>query len=529
MDEGLMGQGVLGILDGSSWPILFYNNGLPEEPLSYYLSALSVSLFGQSTFAMRLPNALLGTLTIPLVWLCARMFLTPRAAVIAALYFATFRWHFHFSRLGFRTLLAPLFCLFIFWALAQFLVRGKLVWAGLGGLFLGASLYTYTGMRPVVVAIILWISVALLARTVKRLPANHTDSENDRFLPMKGFALILGVMLLVVAPLGLHFLKNPEHFSSRQNDVTLFNDEGFQWGLFGRHARDVALMGILRGDDEIKHNLPGGPLFGQAYLWNTDSVTEFFEWQALKDTGLVPEAAVTPEGRLDPNGFGHPVFDLITGVLFYLGLGIFVVQALRGSALSWGLVIWLCAGSANSVFSQGAPNQLRMLMVSPLACFAVAQGLEFLLAKVHFWRSKERDLAVVILLWGWFSAGEIHRYFSEWANHPDLGRAFNLDFTEVANWLNENGRDQPLIIGPEFFVQFTTVDFLSRGLVPLKADSKANEAFVDPFEKGNWLLLTNTQYFPPLQLSIPEDKQLKTIKTFSHEGKFIWLTVVEVE
>lgn len=532
MDEGLMGQGVLGILDGTSRPILFFNGGLPEEPLSYYLSALSVFFFGQNTFAMRLPNALFGTLTIPLVWGCARAYVGPRAAVIAALYFATFRWHVHFSRLGFRTLLAPFFTLLIFWSLGLFWNRRRTLWAALGGIFLGGSLYTYTGMRPVVLGVLAWFAVIAVVDLVqsKRASREQTPDQNDPYLPIKGVLVSLFFAVLVAAPLGIHFLKNPTHFSSRQNDVTLFREKGFQWELFGRHARDVALMGILRGDDEIKHNLPGSPNFGQAYLWSTHAETEFAQWNALKETELLPDGAFTPEGRFDPNGYGHPVFDLVTGILFYLGLVVVAVRAFKGCALSWGLLMWLCAGSANSVFSQGAPNQLRMLMVAPLACIAVGQGLDFLMSNIPLWKSRGRDLAVLVVLWGWFSAGETHRYFNEWARHPDVGRAFNFDFTEVARWLQENGSEQELILGPEFFVNFTSVDFLTRGVVPIKSDSSflAETNDTQELETGTWLLVTNPAIYPPLQVSIPEKTKLIPVHAFSHEGQFIWLTVYEV-
>ncbi len=535
MDEGLMGQGVLGILDGSAWPILFYNSGLPEEPISYYLSAISVYLFGQNTFAMRLPNALFGTLSIPLVWLTARLFIGPKAAVIAALYFATFRWHVHFSRLGFRTLLAPFFTLLIFWAFAKFWQQKRLLWACFAGVFLGASLYTYTGMRTMVLGILVWFSVGVIIETIRlrrtTTPALNAEAKPaDQLMPLKGLMAAVGFALLVFAPLGGHFLYNPEHFSSRQNDVTLFNEDGFQWELFRRHVRDVALMGAFRGDDEIKHNLPGSPSFVQSYLWHTNADTEFEQWQALKQAGLPPDGAFTPDGRFDPNGFGHPVFDLLTGALFYLGLILTMIKALRGSAMHWGLLIWLFAGSANSIFSQGAPNQLRMLMVAPLACMMVGQALDWLLRALPMWKNPLRDVLVLTLLWGWFSAGETYRYFHEWAPHPDVGRAFNRDFTEVAQWLQENAPNDQPVIGPEFFVKFTSVDFLTRGIVSIKSDVEfADSTKGDRPKSGTWLLITNTQYFPPLQLEVPESTPLNLVKEFSHEGKFTWVAVYELQ
>lgn len=60
---------------------LLYGHG----PLSSYLEAPFVYLFGLDTWMARLPDLLLGLLTIPLVYLAGRRISTPRAGLIAAL------------------------------------------------------------------------------------------------------------------------------------------------------------------------------------------------------------------------------------------------------------------------------------------------------------------------------------------------------------------------------------------------------------------------------------------------------------
>ncbi len=60
---------------------LFYGHG----PLSSYLEASFVYLFGLDTWMARLPDLLFGVLAIPLVYLAGRRISTPRAGLIAAL------------------------------------------------------------------------------------------------------------------------------------------------------------------------------------------------------------------------------------------------------------------------------------------------------------------------------------------------------------------------------------------------------------------------------------------------------------
>src|SRR5918995_3585408 len=88
-DEETMAMATMHILkDG--WPILpsgmFYPRGLTE----LYLMALSVLVFGESEWALRLPSALCGVLVIALTYLVGRRFLRPQwnlalAATVALL------------------------------------------------------------------------------------------------------------------------------------------------------------------------------------------------------------------------------------------------------------------------------------------------------------------------------------------------------------------------------------------------------------------------------------------------------------
>jgi hypothetical protein len=88
-DEETMAMATMHILkDG--WPILpsgmFYPRGLTE----LYLMALSVLVFGESEWALRLPSALCGVLVIALTYLVGRRFLRPHwnlalAATVALL------------------------------------------------------------------------------------------------------------------------------------------------------------------------------------------------------------------------------------------------------------------------------------------------------------------------------------------------------------------------------------------------------------------------------------------------------------
>ncbi|MFL6619338.1 MAG: ArnT family glycosyltransferase [Povalibacter sp.] len=87
-DEETMAMATMAILREGA-PILpsgmFYPRGLTE----LYLMAASVSIFGESEWAFRLPSALCGVALIPLSYLAARRYLTPKWSLALAACVAT--------------------------------------------------------------------------------------------------------------------------------------------------------------------------------------------------------------------------------------------------------------------------------------------------------------------------------------------------------------------------------------------------------------------------------------------------------
>lgn len=69
-DEAYNGLDARAVADGERFPLYFAgNNG--REPLYLYLQAVAVKLLGPSAYALRLTSALIGILTVPLVFVCA--------------------------------------------------------------------------------------------------------------------------------------------------------------------------------------------------------------------------------------------------------------------------------------------------------------------------------------------------------------------------------------------------------------------------------------------------------------------------
>src|SRR3989344_1760646 len=101
---------------GEPWYQLIYTNlrsfGDARFPLYSFLAIPSIKLLGLNEFAVRLPNAILGTLAIAAVYLLAKKLINWQTGQLAALLLAISPWHVSLSRGAFETntltLLAPL-------------------------------------------------------------------------------------------------------------------------------------------------------------------------------------------------------------------------------------------------------------------------------------------------------------------------------------------------------------------------------------------------------------------------------------
>lgn len=145
-------------------PVVFTSFGDYKAPLAVYVTGLSTTLFGVSTWATRLPFALAGILTVGLVsgitWFRTKSWAW---SLFAAWILAVLPWHIHFSRIAFESGLATFFfALFLLsWQALRHLAaapnKTKMLWWS--ALIIGVlgSVYTYHSSK-----IVLPLSIATI-------------------------------------------------------------------------------------------------------------------------------------------------------------------------------------------------------------------------------------------------------------------------------------------------------------------------------------------------------------------------------
>ena len=243
VDEAFYGVDALHVMQGER--AIFFEANFGREPLFIYLAAGWMSLFGVSPVTFRLLSGAIGTLTVlAMFWLGREVFWDERgpanAVGLAAALFSAFLFvNVSFGRSAQRVITFPLFVALVMAALARCLRTRRARDALLTGGLLGLSLYTYSAIR------VLPIAVALAF-------ALWWAWERDaRFLV--NCALVAAVALVAFAPLGFYFVTHPDSFLFRAADTLT------------TAPLDVNLMRVLRlfvsrGDKDMAINIPKRPM-----------------------------------------------------------------------------------------------------------------------------------------------------------------------------------------------------------------------------------------------------------------------------
>jgi 4-amino-4-deoxy-L-arabinose transferase-like glycosyltransferase len=399
-DEAYNGLDARSVAEGARLPLYFTgNNG--REPLYIYLQAVMVALLGPTPYALRLTSALIGIVTIPLTYFCARVWLqgagdrdaAPPAwlvwpALIAAAGMAISFWHVSLSRLAFRVVLLPalsLPALAFFWLAWTGGRRRDYVWSGI---WFGLALYSYLAARllPFVVLafVVIELIIALLAR--------HEDFRPIWRRRIGGLGWLMGAGLLVSLPLLIAVVQDPALISARTGDVSILTAS--------------------------QTDMPGTP--GQRFVANTGAIARSFY-----DRG---------DQNLRHNLSGRPVQDWWLAALFTVGW-LAALWRVREARMRL-LLLWFAIMALPSLLSTDAPHALRMAgMLPPLALLygVGAQAIQHLARRRIAPNVVGGVLLAIVLCIG--GALTVRDYFGRWSADPGLGQAFDLEQQLAAHFL----------------------------------------------------------------------------------------------
>lgn len=349
---GLYQDEAMNGLDGVVGTLRLYypaNNG--REPFYLWLVTLSVQLLGPTAFALRLPAALMGMALIPAAGgLAYALWRDPRRAWLTAAITALTFWPLALSRVSFRAGTLPVLLALAALLTVWALHRRSAPLAGLAGLLYGLSFYTYSAAR---------FTPVVLAAVLLWLV--WTQREAWRTWPWRLLGVWGGAVVLAGLPLAVLGLTQSEAVFGRFGQVAV-TDPAQVLAQLGR----ALLMFNLSGDTIGRHNLPG-----------------------------------------------RPVFDLLLGLAFLVGLVRAGWQARRGDIPSVLLLLWSLGMLGPTVLADDAPHFLRAVGVLPAVFLLAADGLDWATAHLPQRVAPWGLVAVLMLTAGWTTWDYFGRYTAD--------------------------------------------------------------------------------------------------------------------
>ncbi|MEX2033130.1 MAG: glycosyltransferase family 39 protein [Candidatus Colwellbacteria bacterium] len=436
-DEAMNGNNALESLANSDWKVFYpENNG--REGLFINIQSFSVSLFGNEPWALRLPSAIFGILTVlGIYFLTKELFrdkilfsrlssveaLEQRSglreneilALIVAFLLATSFWHINFSRIGFRAIMAPFFLTWGTYLLLLSLSKIQSVSASwrtwrtkflllsfLAGAVYGLGMHSYIAYRATPL-LILFIIIAYWLK-------NKNREVRKKILLSSLFFILASIVVFL--PLGIHFLNNPADFFGRTTQVSVFASEAPLKNLTLNTLKTLGMFNFA-GDYNWRHNLSGQPQL----FWPVGIMFLVGVFLAVKS--LMQKSKIKNQNdSLKFKSFHFPFFILISWI---------IVAALP--------VI---------VSNEGLPHALRaILMIPPVFILAGVGGVWI----YRFLSEKTRNpqflkVGVVLLLLIIF-AEAYYSYFIRWAKNPNTAGAFAANYAEIGRELNSLPTEQP--------------------------------------------------------------------------------------
>ena len=269
-DESFNGNIASNILQDPSFrPVFLETDTLPSYLA--YLFALSFSMFGMTTAAMRYVTAAFGVITVVLAYLLFRRWFNERVGLIAAFLLAIMRYDLTFSRIAMHGITTPAFELLSLYLLDRALERKQFADFAWLGLVLGFGLAFYTPFRlfPLIILSFLLL-VAFINIWRQRIIKKDMQGSAWNWPRLPGWELRFSISILVmligmiiaVSPLIQFTLKNPDVVTDRLSVITIFqhrDEPDLAKALWSNTVKHL-LMFNVQGDRNGRHNLPGEPM-----------------------------------------------------------------------------------------------------------------------------------------------------------------------------------------------------------------------------------------------------------------------------
>ncbi len=429
---------------GTRWPMVFRSFDDYKPAVYFYIVLPFVKLLGLNIWSVRLPSAILGTISVYLVYLIVNKLLKSKSdsnlAIISAFILATSPWHLQFSRGGWEVNVSTFFILLGVYGFLKGLENSKYFFLFVISMVL--SLYTYHSSRLIAPL----VSLSLVIFYWKSLSSQIT----------KHFTLIAAAVFIgVAASLPLAYQMLSKEGQSRFTGVSVFSDSGPLWqALEARREHPAGLYTRLIHNQYLSYGLR----FTRNYLSHFSPRFLFIGGDEI--------------ARSKVPGMGQSLLFLIP---FYF-LGLFNLLKLDFKWKKF-ILFWFLVSPVAAAMTFQSPHALRAQnMVIPLSIITALGISELLNLKTN--KIIKLLLSCVLVFLSSFSLLQyLHQYYIHYPK--ELPYAWQYGFDQIAAYTKENYNkydkiiisdryDQPYIL-MAFFLQYPP-EVLQKELVMTPRD-----------------------------------------------------------
>lgn len=333
---------------GQFLPLFFESFGDWKLPGYIYLSIPSILVFGLNEFAVRFPSALLGTLTVPILFLLVnKLTKNINLALLSSFFLAVSPWHIQFSRAGFESIVGLFFAIWATYTFIDALDKPSKLSFTFSFLLFTLSMYTYHSYR-------IFTPLILIAITI--VYKSEIKNNFSKFLLGAIFAFFISIPLLV-------FTLSPQG-RLRATSQSVFQKEEF-------NKEDV--------DYNQKSKKP--LRFMSKYWYQKGAYYVYVATNAYFDHFSPTFLFI----RGDQIG-RHSQVDMGQLYLFELPLilaSLFALRTLAKKALAL-FAAWIILGPVPAIIVSATPHANRTLQMAPIFSFLSALGALYLFSKIKF-------------------------------------------------------------------------------------------------------------------------------------------------
>jgi len=381
---------------GNSWPLSIRSFNDFKPPLYTYLIIPALIPFGLTEFAVRLPSAIFGTLTIYGVYLLAKQFFIKNqqlknTPLLTAALFAISPWSLQFSRTAFEANIAVCFVVYGMALLLKYFNTAKPIYCYASGIVLSIALYAYHAPRLIV-------PLLLLATSIRYW--HFIRSHLKHIITTTVIGLVLVAPLIIVLSRG--------GVAARAASVSVFKPT----------TEILRTLDYARQDQEngnplaILHNrrVSYVKTIIQGYLDHFYPVSIFIKGDVV--------------GRHHPPSMGHLYF--IEFPFIIIGLIYLIKHKFNFKFLFF---FWLLVAPIPAALATGTPHAIRSILFLPLPQIITAIGILASLQALSTFKQYPwiKTAALTVIVFAYFTnfAYYLNQYYvhqnAEYANQWQYG------------------------------------------------------------------------------------------------------------